>query len=247
MRPTPAEGTRSASLFCKSDSHAAWRMALPRVARLGHAGPACPTPCGAVGGHAAPFWAFYRSLCFNVLGAFLPSVPGRARDADPQIKTPPDRPRCRPLAAIGAGTDWPCRAPVFGGSSVGARVRVERGAAQSTFVSPKALFTQQAPAAPLSTTNQQRSKAYTVMPCINLRRRPVSAFRPYFRRLFWFCLVGERAFLQGSAGAEDPEPSPTDLIIHISIINYQVNFWKGSSSDQLLGLGAGRLRFAINL
>ena len=28
-------------------------------------------------------------LCFYVLGAFLPSVPGRARDADPLIKTPP--------------------------------------------------------------------------------------------------------------------------------------------------------------
>ena len=28
-------------------------------------------------------------LCFYVLGAFLPSVPGCARDADPRIKTPP--------------------------------------------------------------------------------------------------------------------------------------------------------------
>ena len=28
-------------------------------------------------------------LCFYVLGAFLPSVPGRARDADHLIKTPP--------------------------------------------------------------------------------------------------------------------------------------------------------------
>jgi hypothetical protein len=29
-------------------------------------------------------------LCFYVLGAFLPSVPGRARDAHLRIKTPPD-------------------------------------------------------------------------------------------------------------------------------------------------------------
>ena len=29
------------------------------------------------------------TLCFYVLGAFLPSVPGRARHADPGIKTPP--------------------------------------------------------------------------------------------------------------------------------------------------------------
>ena len=29
-------------------------------------------------------------LCFYVLGAFLPSVPGRARNADHLIKTPPE-------------------------------------------------------------------------------------------------------------------------------------------------------------
>ena len=36
-------------------------------------------------------------LCFYVLGAFLPSVPGRARDADPRIKTPPERPAMKIL------------------------------------------------------------------------------------------------------------------------------------------------------
>ena len=29
------------------------------------------------------------TLCFYVLGAFLPSLPDRARDAHPRIKTPP--------------------------------------------------------------------------------------------------------------------------------------------------------------
>ena len=40
------------------------------------------TPVRALGAAITP-------LCFYVLGAFLPSVPGRARDADHRIKTPP--------------------------------------------------------------------------------------------------------------------------------------------------------------
>ena len=41
--------------------------------------------------HYLPLVPMGMPLCFYVLGAFLPSVPCRARDADlPRIKTPPD-------------------------------------------------------------------------------------------------------------------------------------------------------------
>ena len=51
---------------------------MPRGSRCCHV--------AAVGPSGAPFTA----LCFYVLGAFLPSLPGWCRHADPRIKSPPE-------------------------------------------------------------------------------------------------------------------------------------------------------------
>ena len=51
----------------------------------------CPPHKSPVATVSARFCVLYTSLCFYVLRAFLPSLPGRRRCADLVIKTPPVR------------------------------------------------------------------------------------------------------------------------------------------------------------